>query len=284
MIGDTLSGARKRRQVDLEQVHAATGIRVRYLRAIEEEDWEALPEDFYARSFIRKYAQFVGVDPEPLVEEFRRQQGATGRGGAPTSPFARTHSRKADALRRRRARQGVYAWIGVALLAAAVVVAVVLITSGGGEGGSNGSQNAATGGAKGAGGGKGGAKQASGGGKGGAGSQGNGGGKAGSSGTSRRFYKRTGVALAIEPTAEVWACVLDAEGKPLVDGLTLAAGETAGPFHASSYTAAFGNGSVAVEVDGKHVATPDTPSPMGFSVDKAGKLHDLPEGERPSCE
>ena len=283
MIGDTLSGARKRRRVDLEQVHAATGIRVRYLRAIEEEDWEALPEDFYARSFIRKYAQFVGVDPGPLVEEFRRQQGTTGRGEAPTSPFARTHSRKADALRRRRARQGVYVWLGVGALAVAVVLAVVLLTSGGGEGGSSGSQNAsASGGAKGANGGKGGAKQASGGGKGGAGSQGKGGG--GAKGAAGGGHSAEGVALAIEPTAEVWACVLDAEGKPLVDGQTLAAGETAGPFHASSYTAAFGNGSVTVEVDGKHVATPSTPSPMGFRVDKGGKLHDLPEGERPSCE
>jgi cytoskeleton protein RodZ len=262
--------------VDLEEVHAATGIRARYLRAIEEEDWEALPEDFYARSFIRKYAQFVGVDPEPLVEEYRRQTGTSGRGGdAPTSPFAKTNSRRADALRRRRARQGVYVWLGAAALAVAVVVAIVLISSGGGESGSNGSQNA---------GGNGNAKGAKGanGGKGKSGSKGKGG-KDGS-GTSRRFYRPTAVALAIEPKAEVWACVLDGEGKPLVNGQTLAPGEAVGPFHARSYTAAFGNGSVAVKVDGKRVATPETPSPMGFRVDKHGKLHELPEGERPSCE
>ena len=261
--------------MDLEEVHAATGIRARYLRAIEEEDWEALPEDFYARSFIRKYAQFVGVDPEPLVEEFRRQTGTSGRGAdAPTSPFAKTNSRKAEALRRRRARQGAYVWVAAGALAVAVIVAILLLlSSGGGEGGSKGSQKAG-----GNGNGKG-AKEAHGG-KGKSGAKGRG----GESSASHRLHKRTEVALAIEPTAEVWACVLDAEGKPLVDGQTLAAGETAGPFHARSYTAAFGNGSVAVKVDGKHVATPDTPSPMGFTVDNHGKLHDLPEGERPSCE
>ncbi len=276
VIGDTLSGARKRRQVDLEEVHAATGIRARYLRAIEEEDWEALPEDFYARSFIRKYAQFVGADPEPLVEEFRRQQGAAGRGEAPTSPFARTNSRKADALRRRRARQGVYVWVGAGALVVAVIVAIVLLVSGGSEeGGSGGSQNAA--GGSGAKGGKG-----AGAGKDKSGAQGNGG--AGGNGKSATGGHSTEVALAIEPTAEVWACVLDAEGKRLVDGQTLAAGESVGPFHARSYTAAFGNGSVAVKVDGKHVATPETASPMGFTVSSKGKLHDLPEGERPSCE
>jgi hypothetical protein len=277
VIGDTLSEARTRRGVDLDEVHAATGIRPRYLRAIEQEDWDALPEEFYARSFIRKYAQFLEVEPEPLVEEYRRQRGTAGRRGeAPTTPFAgTTTSRRADALRRRRARQGAYAWLGGAAVLVVVVVIAILLLSGGGEeegakqagGGKQGAN--AKGGDKGASG-KGGGKGA-GGGKG----QGNGasGGGAGAA-----------VALKIEPTGEVWACVLDAKGKPLVDGATLAAGETSGPFHSRSYTAAFGNGSVEVWVDGKRVQTPSTPSPMGFTVDRHGKLHELPEGERPSCE
>jgi cytoskeleton protein RodZ len=278
VIGDTLSEARTRRAVDLEEVEAATGIRTRYLRAIEAEDWDALPEEFYARSFIRKYAQFLGVAPEPLVEEYRRQRGAAGRAGeAPTSPFAQTSSRKAEALRRRRKRQAAYSWAGLGLIVAAVIVAIFLLTGGGGEGGSN---NVAGGGN-----GAGGKAGKVGGGKGGE----TGGAKSGAHGegnlkTSRRFYRPTTVKLAIEPTAEVWACVLNAKGKPLVDGATLAAGEAVGPFESRSYTAAFGNGSVAVAIDGKPVATPETPSPMGFTVDAHGKVHELPEGERPSCE
>ena len=274
VIGNTLAEARTRRGVDLDEVHAATGIRPRYLRAIEEEDWNALPEEFYARSFVRKYAQFLGVDPDPLVDEYRRQVGTSGSAGAPTSPFATTNSRRADALRRRRKRQAVYVWIGTGLLAAAIVVAIVLIASGGGNE-SGGGNNVATkegGGAK---------KPAT----------GNGGGqKAGGKGaeddgrTSRRFFRRKGVALAIEPTAEVWACVLDARGKPLVDGATLAPGESVGPFHSKGYTAAFGNGQVDVKVNGKRSPTPNTPSPMGFTITPQGKLHALPEGKRPSCE
>jgi hypothetical protein len=57
-----------------------------------------------------------------------------------------------------------------------------------------------------------------------------------------------------------------------------------GPYHSRSFTAAFGNGSVHVLVDGKVAKTPDTPSPMGITVDGHGKVHELPEGERPSCE
>jgi cytoskeleton protein RodZ len=268
VIGNTLFEARTRRAVDLEEVHAATGIRVRYLRAIEEEDWDALPEEFYARSFIRKYAQFLGVDPVPLVDEYRRQRGTGRPGEAPTSPFAPTGSRRAEALRRRRRRQGAYVWLGGAALVVAVIVAIVLVVSGGGEGGSGPAKTGVAAKKKVAGGGT--PRSASGG--------------ATRSGTSRRFFRPKSIALAIRPTAEVWACVLDAKGKPLVDGATLAAGETVGPFHSRGYTAAFGNGQVAVTIDGKRAATPSTSSPMGFTVDRHGKLHQLPEGRRPSCE
>lgn len=273
VIGDTLSEARTRRAVDLEEVHAATGIRPRYLRAIEQEDWDALPEEFYARSFIRKYAQYLEVDPDPLVAEYRRQRGTSGNGGdAPTSPFARTSSRRADALRRRRRRQGVYAWLAAAALVAVVVVVLVLIASGGGSGGTK----EATGGS-----GKGQGNAKSGHAGKGNGAAGKGKGAAGK--TTGAGSAKT-VKLRIEPTAEVWACVLDAKGKPLVDGLTLAAGETIGPFKSRSYSAAFGNGSVQISIDGKGVKTPETPSPMGFTVTAKGKVHELPEGERPSCE
>jgi cytoskeleton protein RodZ len=285
VIGNTLAEARTRRGVDLDEVHAATGIRPRYLRAIEEEDWNALPEEFYARSFVRKYAEFLGVDPDPLVDEYRRQVGTAGSAGAPTSPFARTHSRRADALRRRRKRQAVYVWIGTGLLAAAIVVAIVLITSGGSNESSGGRNAAAGGGANpgkgtkgGKGNGNGGGAQGKGGGK-----QGGGKNAAGGVGAATGAGATT-VALAIEPTAEVWACVLDAKGKPLVDGATLAPGESVGPFHSKGYTAAFGNGEVEVKVNGKPTATPKTPSPMGFTITPQGKLHPLPEGKRPSCE
>jgi cytoskeleton protein RodZ len=289
VIGDTLSEARTRRGVDLEEIQAATGIRPRYLRAIEQEDWDVLPEEFYARSFIRKYAVFLGVDPEPLVAEYRSQRGTTGSRGAPTSPFAgTTTSRRAEALRRRRARQGVYVWLGGAAALVVVVVVAILLASGGGGGGT---KEASGGGPSGKGaGGKGGGKTSGAKGEAGNGKGANGAGRGnGQGGPDGQREAGTGasastVSLKIEPTAEVWACVLDAKGKPLVDGATLAAGETAGPFHSRSYTAAFGNGSVEVWIDGKRAQTPSTSSPMGFTVDRHGKLGQIPEGKRPSCE
>jgi hypothetical protein len=265
VIGDTLSEARTRRAVDLEEVHAATGIRPRYLEAIEQEDWGALPEEFYARSFIRKYARYLDLDPDPLVEEYRRQQGGGERGEAPASPFARTRSRRAEALRRRRKRQSAYAWIGALVLLAAIVVAIVLLSSGGGEGGGGTAGKNAAGNATG---------------------KGNGAAPKKSSSGAGKSTKKTvqSVKLEIEPTAAVWTCVVNGKGRPLVDGLTLLAGESIGPFHSRSYKAAFGNGSVKVLVDGKVAKTPSAPNPIGIEIDAHGKVHELPEGSRPSCE
>ncbi|MBS1845022.1 MAG: helix-turn-helix domain-containing protein [Actinobacteria bacterium] len=266
VIGDTLSEARTRRAVDLEKVHAATGIRPRYLEAIEQEDWDALPEEFYARAFIRKYAQFLGVDPDPLVDEYKRQTGSGPSGtGGPTSPFARTGSRRAEALRRRRKRQGVYTWVGAVVLLAAIVVAVVLLSSGSDEGGGAKQSKGATGNSPNA-------------------SQKKKGQKGNPPAQHQSKAKPKTVKLEIEPTAEVWTCVVDAKGKALVDGATLAAGESVGPFTSRSFTAAFGNGAVHVLVDGKRLKTPETSSPMGLSVDTQGKVHELPEGKRPTCE
>jgi cytoskeleton protein RodZ len=281
VIGDTLSEARTRRAVDLEQIEAATGVRPRYLRAIEEEDWNALPEEFYARSFIRKYAQFVGVDPEPLVAEYRRQRGTTGRGPAPSSPFATTTSRRAESLRRRRKRQGIYAWLATAAAAALVVVAIVLLTGSGGDGGSKGA-NAGAG--HGGGTGRGHGSKSTGAAKSPGGAAKTAGGKGGGKGAGATSGTPKDVTLKVEPTAEVWACVENAAGKPLVDGTTLAAGQAVGPFHSHSFTVAFGNGSVALWVDGKRAHTPSSPNPIGLAVDRSGKLHQLPEGTRPTCE
>ena len=67
-IGSTLREARKRRKVELSEVEAATKIRRAYLRAIEAEDWEALPGDTYARGFVRTYASYLGLDGARLAE------------------------------------------------------------------------------------------------------------------------------------------------------------------------------------------------------------------------
>lgn len=53
---------------------ASTRVRESYLAAIEEEAFEALGGEVYARGFISSYARFLGLDPGPLLDAHRRAQ------------------------------------------------------------------------------------------------------------------------------------------------------------------------------------------------------------------
>jgi cytoskeletal protein RodZ len=63
-IGATLRDARIRQKVDMPDIEAETKIRVRYLRALENEEWDVLPGGAYTRSFIRTYANHLGPAPD----------------------------------------------------------------------------------------------------------------------------------------------------------------------------------------------------------------------------
>lgn len=73
-VGVRLREAREEQGVTLAQVEQATRIRRVFLEAIEEERFDALPGEVYVKGFIRNYAQFLGLDPEPLLEGFGEQQ------------------------------------------------------------------------------------------------------------------------------------------------------------------------------------------------------------------
>ena len=68
-IGQQLQQARQSQQLTLEQVASATLMRVRYLRALEEGDFAAMPSMAQARGFLRAYASYLKLDPEPLLKE-----------------------------------------------------------------------------------------------------------------------------------------------------------------------------------------------------------------------
>lgn len=68
--GEQLRAAREERELTLEDVHTATHIRVEYLEALEQNEHAALPDDVVARGFIRNYARYLGLDPQPLVREY----------------------------------------------------------------------------------------------------------------------------------------------------------------------------------------------------------------------
>jgi len=69
-IGYSLRAARERQGIGHPEAELATKIRAKYLRALEEEDFAALPADTYTRGFLRTYADYLGLDGEIYVDEY----------------------------------------------------------------------------------------------------------------------------------------------------------------------------------------------------------------------
>src|SRR6185369_9423405 len=70
-IGSTLREARMRARIDITEVEQATKIRAKYLRALENEEWSLLPGPTFIKSFLREYADYLGLDARTLVEEYK---------------------------------------------------------------------------------------------------------------------------------------------------------------------------------------------------------------------
>ena len=62
-----------RARIDITEVEARTKIRAKYLRAIENEEWDLLPGPVYVKSFLRTYGDFLGLDSRLLVDEYKRR-------------------------------------------------------------------------------------------------------------------------------------------------------------------------------------------------------------------
>lgn len=69
-IGQTLSNERTKQRLNLEFISSETHISMVFLEAIEKAKLEELPEAIYTRSFIKKYADFLGLDGKELSESF----------------------------------------------------------------------------------------------------------------------------------------------------------------------------------------------------------------------
>lgn len=72
-IGQRLRQARESKDLSLADVEAKTRIRQRYLNALESGDWNELPNQVAVRGFLRRYATFLGLDPEELLSQFHEK-------------------------------------------------------------------------------------------------------------------------------------------------------------------------------------------------------------------
>lgn len=126
-IGDALRERRMALKIDVQEVEEATKIRAKYLRALENEEYDLLPGQAYVKSFLRTYADYLGIDSRGLVDAYRREQERRD------DEFSALHPRN-DPSARGEPRHRRLLLVAIALLLIVVVLFVIGSTGGGSPG------------------------------------------------------------------------------------------------------------------------------------------------------
>ncbi len=255
-IGPTLREARMRARIDITEVEEATKIRAKYLRAIENEEWGLLPAPAFVKSFVREYADYLGLDARLLVEEYklrhegpsehelqpispnlgreRRGGGTVGRGGPPVPPR----------------------WAIAGVLVLLLLVALAVIGSGGGRSGPSGQTTTA--------------------------------GNAGAPkprhrpATTTPATTPTQASVRLVPTGTVYVCLVDQDGKILIHGATLTTGQRVPVYRARTLRLTLGNNSVQLRANGHSVRVAPSASAISYELTPTA-VRSLPASKAPTC-
>jgi cytoskeleton protein RodZ len=252
-IGSTLRETRIRKKIDITTVEEATKIRAKYLRALENEEWSVLPGPTYVKTFLRTYAEFLGLDAHLLVDEYAARFEEPEELELPAfsrEPRIRTPVRRFGPPSR-------LALAGVLALAFIAFLLVLGLTANDDNGGGD-SATTSRGSAKGE------------------------GARKRKSAAATPAAPASKVKLEVVAARPVWVCVVDGRDRPRVDAQTLAAGDREGPFRAASFKVTVGNGGGDLRIDGKLRDTPDRSRPLGYEVKPSG-ITALPTSEQPTC-
>ena len=249
-IGETLREARMRRRIDMAEVESATKIRAKYLRALESEEWELLPGPTFVKTFLRTYADYLGLDARNLVEEYRARYERPA--AQELTPFGTNLGG-----RRARPRRPIVApWMLIVLGVLALLGAFYLLGTWGDDQGDEQSAGPAATPA---------ATAAPGGGR-----------------KKKRKAAPQVVRLQIQPTGPVSVCLENIAGEPLIQNLTLDAGQDTKTYRSRRFRVSFGTGAAVMRVGGKPYDVSDD-APVGYELKPGRKPRQLPESERPTC-
>jgi hypothetical protein len=245
-IGSTLREARMRARIDISEVEARTKIRAKYLRAIENEEWDLLPGPVYVKSFLRTYGDYLGLDSRMLVDEYKRKYER------PTDHDLRPIS--ARSRDRDRAARGplIPPWVVIAAVLVGVVVALAVIGSGGNKAAPPASTNAVTTH------------------------------RHHRHHRRRKATLPTTVTLQLTPTGTVYVCLVNGAGTKLIPGRIFSAGQTIPSESAPKLLLTLGNASVSMKVNGSPVMVAPSPNAIGYLIQPSGTTP-LAPGNQPTC-
>ena len=255
-IGEMLREARMRRRIDMTEVESATKIRGKYLRALENEEWDLLPGPTFVKTFLRTYAEYLGLDPRLLVEEYRQRYERPST--QDLTPFSAARARG----RARRRRVPALGPVVVILGCVAVLLGSLwaLGTWGDDDDGTPPPPNevretepTAT--------------------------------PEGSDDQPPAEEERPPqrVRLQLVATAPVYVCVIDARGRQVVDEETLDADSPRRTFTSRSFRTNFGNNNVSMRVNGRTYRVEPSTEAIGYELRPGRRPRRLPDSQRPDC-
>jgi cytoskeleton protein RodZ len=261
-IGSTLREARMRARIDITEVEQATKIRAKYLRALENEEWNLLPGSTFIKSFLREYADYLGLDARTLVEEYKlRYDRPSEQDLMPLSPRL-GRERRGGPGPAYRAPRTAPRWliVGSALVAILALLWIVGSLGGGGDdGGSPGTTAAAT------------ERTPS------------------TSTTGQRPTRRraapvapTQASVRIVPTATLYVCLVDGGGRVLIPGSQFEAGQQVPVYRARKLLITLGNNAVQLRVNGRPQPVAASSTAIAYEITRAG-ARSLPLDQAPTC-
>src|SRR5918912_4415571 len=117
-IGTSLREARLRQGLDFPELEQATKIRGKYIRALEDEQFDLLPAQTYVKGFLRNYAEYLGLDGQLYVDEFNSRYVV-----GDEEPLARPSRSAQRRPPRVQSRVVLLTLLGIALVTGLVIVA-----------------------------------------------------------------------------------------------------------------------------------------------------------------
>jgi cytoskeleton protein RodZ len=270
-IGATLREARMRARIDVSEIEAQTKIRAKYLRALENEEWDLLPGPTFVKSFLRTYGNALGLDGRSLVEEYKLHYEHPGDGlepiqQAPVSAPRHARARASGAMHRgaggpaapRKGPSRPY----IAAVGAVGIVIVLLVYAllSGGSSPSSKTPSTPAKSARGAH-----AKRVP-----------------RAHGSGRASATATEASLKLEPSAAVYVCLIGDGGRRRIPGEILTPESPEPTYHARRFELTLGNNSVTLVVNGKSQTVPASAGAIGYAITRTG-MRSLLESESPTC-
>ena len=249
-IGASLREARMRARIDVSEIEARTKIRAKYLRALENEEWDLLPGPTYVKSFLKTYAEALDLDAKLLVDEYKLRHERLS--DVELQPI----SAAAPGRERRRQPPVLPPWFFIAVIFVGLIFALYLLGTTGDDPADEAVAPTTTNAPR---------------------------QPPATPPPAQEPARPRSTSLRLEATGQVYVC-LKAGDRTLVDGLTLEQGDRTRTFRSRRFRLTLGNNSVRLLINGRPRNVSPSENPIGLEITPNRGRQPLSADRRPVCE